>query len=253
VALATVILALFFYTFVVGGDSFARYFLPIFPFCFLAGIAGLAALHDLLPRWRVTRASVLLTLTALFLLTISGLDMYRRVIVERFDDGPMLNIIYGPASGKYFALNLGDIIAAPQDRAARTAGLRHALGVSGGERLRFAVTEVQLRYFVDDSIDILSLDGRASAEIMPYFEPATGLLDFEAYFRAARPDLVHVAQWCYVGDWRANILGSNFPSNLVCDWQERAARMQTGDSFEWNGHLVTLVAPDIMRILWKAN
>ncbi len=252
-ALAIGIAAVLFYTFIVGGDSFGRYFLPIFPFYFLAGIAGLVSLQDLLPRWRVLNASLLLMLTALFLLGTSGLDFYRRIFVERFDNGPTLNVIYGPASIKYFAFNLGDIIAAPQDRARRSAELKRTLGMGDEPNLRFAVTEVQLRYFVDDSVSIISLDGRASSAIMQYVDPVTGMVDFGSYFRATRPDLVHVAQWCFIGDWHASIMKSGLAPNLVCEWQQQTAHMQVGDSFSWDGNRVIYVGPDIVRILWQAN
>lgn len=253
-ALGTGALALLFYTFLVGGDSFGRYFMPVFPFIFLAGIAGLGLAGRALGR-RIHRMSIpryaLLATTATFLLGASGMDLYRRVLVGRFDSGPILNVIYGPASEKYLSFDLGDIIAAPQLRRARSAELELALGVSPSTPVRFAVTEVQLRYFVDDNVGILSLDGRTSADILPYFDTATGIPDFERYFNATHPDFVHVAQWCYVGDWRAGLIKSAIAPNLICDWQRRVGGMQPGDSFDWQGHQVIYAAPDIVRIVWS--
>jgi hypothetical protein len=39
--------------------------------------------------------------------------------------------------------------------------------------------------------------------------------------------------------------------NLVCAWQRRAEAMALGDSFEWQGRRVTLVAPEIVHIDWR--
>src|SRR5690606_1078847 len=116
-----------------------------------------------------------------------------------------------------------------------------------------AVTEVQLRYFLDDRVTVLSLDGRTSANILRYVDPVSGVPDFGRYFADVRPDYVHIRQWCEVGGWLAGVFPSRIRDNLVCDWERRAAAMAPGDSFEWQGRTVTLVAPDIVRIEWAGS
>ncbi len=113
------------------------------------------------------------------------------------------------------------------------------------------MTEVQLRYYLDDTIQINSLDGRTSPKVLRYVDPATGMPDFAHYLSDTRPDLVHVAQWCTIGDWRADITGSAIGQNLLCDWEKRIAPLAVGDTFDWNGNLVSVVAPEIVRIVWK--
>jgi hypothetical protein len=250
-AAAIVVIGLVFYSFVVGAEAFGRYFLPIFPFLFLCGTAGLQRLEERVQPWLKIRFPVLIIITTLFMLTTSGVDFYRRVIVGQFDSEPILNVIYGPANIQYFSYNLQDIIAAPALRAQHTAELRQALGLTTQAPFRMAVTEVQLRYFLDDSVTILSLDGRTSAAILNDYNPSTGVPDFARYFDAARPDFVHVAQWCAVGGWLSNLSSSVIKPNLVCDWQTKISRMHIGDTFDWNGHTIVYVAPDIVRIEWS--
>ena len=240
-----------FYTFVVGGDAFGRYFLPILPFYFLSGIAGLTWLDSRLQNKFRWHAPVALALAILFLTGVSGVDFYRRVVLERADATGILNVLYGPAHRQYYSANLGELIAAPGLRAQRTQELRQALGLPSSQPLTFAVTEVQLRYYVDDTIQISSLDGRTSPEVLRYNDPATGVPDFARYLSATRPDLVHVAQWCAIGDWRADVASSAIGQNLLCDWEKKTATLTVGDSFDWNGNRVSVVVPEIVRITWK--
>ena len=123
---------------------------------------------------------------------------------------------------------------------------------AGDEPLSIAVTEVQLRYFVDETVEVLSLDGRTSAGILSYVDPLTGVPDFEQYLNDARPDYVHAAQWCEVGGWMAALLPAAIDDNLICQWERRAAQMIPGDTFSWDGRPVSLVAPQIFRIDWTA-
>jgi hypothetical protein len=252
-ALLVPIIGFGFYSFVVGAESFGRYFLPIFPFLLLNGVAGLHHLAKFLQWRRKLLSSVLFVLATLFMLMSSGVDHYRRVILGQFESGPILNVIYGPANLQYFSYNLRDIVEAPHKRPQHTAELGDALGKTTNRPIRFAVTEVQLRYFLDDSISILSLDGRTSATILNYYDSASGVPDFESYFIATRPDFVHVAQWCSVGGWLARVSETSIRDNLVCEWKNRIDDMQTGESFDWNGHQIRYVAPDIVQIMWPAK
>jgi hypothetical protein len=102
-------------------------------------------------------------------------------------------------------------------------------------------------------VDVLSLDGRTSAGILAYTDPLTGVPDFERYFLATQPDFVHANQWCAVGGWLAGYLTLAIEDNLVCTWEKQAAQMSIGDSFEWQGRRIELVAPEILRIAWKKS
>ena len=234
-----------FYTFVVGAEAFGRYFLPLFPFLFLPGVAGWQMV------WRRSagrnRRPALLALAGavIFLAGTSALDYYRRTVSGRFDSGPVLNVIYGPANRNYFSYNLGDLVRAPRRRAAATDELLAAIGADRDARI--AVTEVQLRYFVDERVTVLSLDGRTSAEILPYFNPESGIPDFGAYFAAVRPDYVHANQWCRVGGWLRALSTSALEDNLVCRWQRQPA-----ETFTWQGRSVRPVAPEIVQIEWES-
>ncbi len=242
-----------FYTFIVGAEAFGRYFLPLFPFFFLAGVAGLALIHDrLVASGRPRTAVALVVLCALFLVSTSALDYYRRLGPGRFMPRRALDVIYGPADRRYYSPNMPLLVTVPARRPELTAGFLSDLGQPDAGHVSIAVTEVQLRYFLDERVTVLSLDGRTSADILRYVDPTTGVPDFETYFLEARPDYVHARQWCEVGGWLASVFPSTIEENLVCAWERRAANMAPGDSFVWLGRTVTLVAPDILRIDWIA-
>ena len=198
-----------------------------------------------------TMAVGLVALAVAFMATTSLYDAYRRLGPGRFISDGVLAVIYGPANRQYFSANLPALLTAPAERATNTAELRADLGASNGP-FSIAVTEVQLRYFVDETVEVLSLDGRTSADILTYVNPTNGVPDFEQYLNDARPDYVHAAQWCEVGGWLADLLPARIDDNLICVWEQQAAGMATGDSFVWEGHPVTLVAPQILRVDWTA-
>lgn len=241
-----------FFTFVVGAEAFGRYFLPLFPFLFLTGVAGWQRIYG----WAMQRAgqraaAALVALVVLFMATTSLLDTYRRLLPGRYAVTNALDVIYGPANLRYYAVNLPDLLAAPGMRAAATDEFLNDLSASSPASM--AVTEVQLRYFLDERVDVLSLDGRTSAGILDYVDPNSGVPDFARYFRDIRPDYVHAKQWCEVGGWLANVLPSAIDDNLVCVWEKAAAEMAIGERFDWQGQTVTLVAPEILRIDWSAG
>jgi len=255
-AVLLVVAGVLFYTFVVGAEAFGRYFLPLFPFFFLTGVDGLRLASSRLaavgrqesPRRR--SAVIFVTLAALFLVATSALDLYRRLGPGRFAPETALDVIAGPANLRYYAANVPWLVGAPGRRAELTGGFLRDLGAPPAGGVSIAVTEVQLRYFLDERVTVLSLDGRTSADILAYVDPASGVPDFERYFLAARPDYVHAAQWCAVGGWLAGFLPADIADNLVCAWEQRAATMAPGESFTWQGHPVTLVAPGILHIDW---
>ena len=252
-ALLLVAAGFIFYTAVVGAEAFGRYFLPLFPFFFLAGADGLRLVYDrLASRGYQTAATLLVILSILFLTGTATLDYYRRLGPGRFAPQTALDVIRGPAERRYYAANAPFLVRAPARRAALTGEFLSDLGADG-DHTTIAVTEVQLRYFLDDRVTVLSLDGRTSADILRYVDPISGVPDFGRYFADARPDYVHVRQWCAVGGWLAGLFPSRIRENLVCEWERRAAMMSPGDTFDWQGRTVTVVAPDIVRIDWNGS
>jgi hypothetical protein len=252
-AVALVAAGFLFYSFVVGAEAFGRYFLPLYPFLFLTGVAGLQrAFHWLSAAAGRRRSAVsLIVLAALFMVGTSAVDYYRRLVPGRYTVNDVLDVIYGPAHRQYYAVNLPTLIAAPGERPQQTDAFLDQLGAAGETGVSIVVTEVQLRYFLDERVKVLSLDGRTSADILTYTDPLTGVPDFERYFLAARPDFVHANQWCAVGGWLAGFFTLAIEENLVCAWEQQAAQMAIGDTFEWQGQWVELVAPDILRIIWS--
>lgn len=249
-ALAVVVAGFLFFSFVVGAEAFGRYFLPLYPFFFLAAVEGLRHAYAFLrPRRRlVARAFVILTV--LFLAATSLFDYGRRLGPGRFAVHEVLDVIYGPANEQYLSFNVPGLVAAPAARPQQTGVLLHDLGVSG-DYAKVAVTEVQLRYFLDARVDVLSLDGRTSAAILDYVDPRTGVPDFARYFEETQPDFVHVNQWCAVGGWLASVLPTHIEENLVCRWEQTTRQMAIGESFFWEGNEVVLVAPELVQIRWR--
>ncbi len=242
---------LLFFSLGVGAEAFGRYFLPLYPFFFLAGVAGLVEVAGWIKRWRETAVRPFIGLVILFLLATSGYDYYRRLGPGRFVPDRTLDVIYGPANLQYYSANLFDLVNAPAQRKAATDQLLADLQASNLFHATIAVTEVQLRYFVDERVKVLSLDGRTSANILDYFDRESGVPDFAAYFRATRPDFVHVNQWCAVGGWLASLRPATITPNLVCQWQQQTAQMALGEQFDWDSNRVQLVAPEIVRIFWN--
>lgn len=243
--------ALFFFTFGVGAEAFGRYFLPIYPFFFLAGVDGWQKMMGRLGRQTAVR--LLTALAILFLIAASSYDYYRRLGPGQFTPQRALEVLYGPANLQYYAVNLFDLVQAPAQRTAVTDQLLADLQAPDLSHVRFAVTEVQLRYYVDERVTVLSLDGRTSAAILVYMDARTGVPDFAAYLRAVRPDFVHVAQWCAVGGWLATLRPTRMTPNLLCQWQQQVAALSPGAEFAWEGNRVRLVAPDVVRIFWETS
>lgn len=239
-----------FYSFGVGAESFGRYFLPLYPFLFLTGVAGLKMIYDWLVNYRPIIATGFVVLAILFFATVSGYDYYRRLVPGRFEQNHVLDAIYGPAHLQYFSFNLMDLVKAPTQRSQLTDAFLTSLGVENSSHVSIAVTEVQLRYFLDERVDVMSLDGRTSANLVHYFNKTNGVPDFAAFFKATKPDFVHVNQWCRVGGWLAAIRPAHIGDNLICQWQGQIAEMAVGDNFMWDGHTVKVIAPEIVQIKW---
>lgn len=233
-AASIVTVGILFYSFVVGAGHFGRYFLPIFPFFFILGFQGVWALCDRCSAERKWLPVCISACVAGYLTLGSGLDYYRRVV---------LRDTYSP--------DLMNVVKVHRDRVSNTNQYLAKLGVPPTQHITIAVSEVQLRFYVDDRIRVLSLDGRTSGQILRYIDRSSGVPDFQSYFEETRPDFVELGQWCEEGGWTARFaLGPSHP-NLMCEWEQRARAMKIGDSFDWKGNLVVCVTPGIVRIIWR--
>lgn len=224
-----------FYTFVVGADQFGRYFVPVFPFFFILGFQGLWTLYEELSDERRWLATCIVSGTVGFLLLGSGLDYYRRIVLR-----------------DQYESELMDVVRNHEDRTGYTDRYLARLGVPNARHIRLALMEVQLRFYVDDRIDIISLDGRTSPQLLKYVDRTNGMPAFREYFEETRPDFVHVGQWCGAGGWTSRVgLQRSLPTNLICEWQRLAQVMKIGESFDWNRNRVVLVSPGTVRIDWQ--
>ena len=187
-AASIVVTGILFYSFGVGADHFGRYFLPVFPFFFLLGFQGVWAWCDGVSAKYKRLSAWVLAVAMCYLILGSGVDYYRRVF---------LNVYYSP--------DLMRIVRAPQDRTRYTDQFLANLGVPTTNHIDIAVSEVQLRYYVDDRIHVSSLDGRGSGQILRYIDKYTGVPDFQGYLEETRPDFVQLGQWCEEGGWTASI------------------------------------------------
>ncbi len=233
-ALGVVGCAALFFTFVVGAGHFGRYLLPAFPFLFLGGVAGLAYVVRRLGQVSGLFAGFLVAAVVLFMFLVSAADWHRRLVL-----------------GQQYIANLPTVLHGPQEREAYTTALLESVDASGAGPFRFAVTEVQLRYYVDERVTVQSLDGRTSAHILDFVDRHTGLPDFEHYFEEVQPDFVELGQWCqwegfgWLSRFRADFVAR---PNLICDWTTRAAEMEPGDEFEWRGRTIRMTRAGLMSI-----
>ncbi len=181
-------------------------------------------------------ARALIVLAAAYMLMGSGTDFYRRVIKP------------GSYSG-----NLIRVMRAEGRRKENTDRMLDYLNWTSAGTARVAVTEVQLRYFVDERITVLSLDGRTSSEILKYMDPRTGMPRFEEYLESVKPDYVQLGQWSRGQNWFHYLTGYEVPANLIGEWETRVKEMNLGDSFMWNGRKVVFVQPSWLKIEWVKN
>jgi len=240
VAFSVVLVAVLFFTFIVGAGHFGRYLLPTFPFLFIGGAAGLTALHQRLRNRNPLIAGLIVLGIVAFFIVVNGADWKRRI-----------------GRNEQYVSNLSIVLRAPRARSQTTAELLARVGANGPGPFHFAVTEVQLRYYVDKRIVVHSLDGRTSAHILDFTDRRTGLPDFGRYFEMIKPDYVELGQWCQWGGFGlfARLRGDiQMSPNLICDWTTRSAGMKPGDSFDWLGRTVYMTQAGYLGIRgWSTN
>lgn len=144
-----------------------------------------------------------------------------------------------------------ETLRAPSQRKQFTDKLFCTLGVEGKRSIKVAVTEVQLRYFVDERVVVLSLDGRTSSDIITYFNRSTGVPDFDKYLKKTKPDFVQLGQWGARDDWfTRRIIKIPTAENLVGNWEKQMLYLKKGDSFLWEGHEILVLDENYVRICW---
>jgi hypothetical protein len=227
-----------FYTFVVGATHFGRYFLPAFPFFIVGGVAGLSRLADRGSTRAPWLGHAVVVLAAAYLALTNAVDWRRRLV--RHDQ---------------YAMNWRTVWQAPLKRRESTDALLTRLGAGTNASVRYALTEVQARYYLDSRVTVLSLDGRTSSQVLRFTDPVTGLPDFGPYLEAVRPDVVDVAQWSPGSDstWLPR-LRTPFQTtpNLMAEWYARVGGMRDGEAFDWGGRRVVRIARHLVRLEWPA-
>jgi hypothetical protein len=85
------------------------------------------------------------------------------------------------------------------NRQAFTKSLMDCLQIDNDShgRIKIAVTEVQVRYYLDDSSPfvVLSLDGRTSPNFARYVDRKTGIRYFDKFLRECKPDFIELGQF----------------------------------------------------------
>lgn len=152
-----------FYTFVVGANHTIRYWIP---FLGVIIVAAADAIQDLERRWLAVGATLLAA-------------VYGAEFVSR-------------NGGRPFGYAHTQIVSAVSQRKKFTDEFLRALPASTYP-LRVAALEVQLRYFLDDRVKLLSLDGRTSARFDEYLTPR-GLRRIDRFLLEERPDYVELGR-----------------------------------------------------------
>lgn len=220
--LVIVICSVLAYSFIVGADQFGRYFLITISFFLLAGFNGLQSIHSALKAKNIKYSNILVSSVIIFLLLTNAYDYFQRVI----NIGQLESNIY-------------EIFYAPSKRIEVTANTFQKLGIDTNQTIKLAITEVQFKYFVDERINVISLDGRSSSKILNYMNK-NGLPDFERFIEDEKPDIVEVKGWPYKG-------------NLLYSWEEKLKGMKIGESFFWKNNKITYVTPWHVKILYNFN
>ncbi len=180
------------HTFVTGATHASRYFIITFPAYYVTGVVGLGDLFDRMAHWPLPRRLVaaLPTLTVLWFVAVYSADIALRV---------RMVALGGPASMDLYLY---------KDRHNATNGLLAKIGWTGRYPVRLALTEVQLRRYLDDRLWLQSLDGRVDQELLDVTPHSTGCPDYGTYLRLVHADYVMSDQAC------------DCPTSLLCRLQQ---------------------------------
>jgi|GEM_PF-5121534 len=173
--------ALILYSFISGSHHVGRYLIWIIPLLLFTCAACLGSIGAAAPG----RLKSVVLLSALGLCVAYGGEIYARV--QRFK-----SYLFGDLSSYSYP---GLVEAAQQKRrAVETDGFLAELyagtGFTAQLPVRVALTEVQLRFFLDERVHILSMDGRTQPVGGPLPRNARGQLDYQAFIRLYRPDAI---------------------------------------------------------------
>lgn len=234
-----VIISVLFYSFVVGADQFGRYFLIVYPFFLLTGMKGLSQIYYSIKERNLFSGKFFAAVVIVFFLIVNVYDYYKRVInIEQLES------------------NIYETFYAPSHRQEYTSSYLRNLGFKETDTIKLAVSEVQFRYFVDERVQVLSLDGRSSAKVLKYMNPK-GFPDFEKFIEDEKPDIIEVKGWSSFAkapDWLPEkLLKLNDKNNLLGDWEKQLSIMKIGESFRWKNNLIKYVATGHIRLFYNFN
>ncbi len=151
-------------------------------------------------------------------------------------------IAYVVLKGVIYGLPAFSVWTGPQHRTAFTDAFLADTGLAGHQRIRVAATEVQLRYFTDDRVDVRSLDGRTSKAILAYMD-SRGCPNFDAYLDSVQPDVVELGQWDSCGG-----------DNLLVKWESELNDTRTPREVLWRGRRVIPTARSgFVRVLYDSR
>ncbi len=163
-----------FYTFITGATHISRYLLPFMPILLLMAASGYFEAYE---RWvhhrkRGVRTAYFI-LPMLFLMAVFSAEYAKR---QEHAGETTYNVAH-----------------AVENRETNT--FISDMGLEGHSGpLRFALGEVQLRYFFSDQarIEVLSLDGRTGHRFGKYLNPKTGEINHAQFIRDQRPDIIQI-------------------------------------------------------------
>jgi hypothetical protein len=236
-----------FFTFVVGAEHFGRYTLPITPFFLVLGIGRfLKTFESVVTKLSGRVVGVIVLVIGRFLKMFEGVVAKSSgwiigviVIILWFGGGWAADVW---RRGLVVGYPISYVVGAPTRRAETTNLFLARTGLISQQKVVAAVTEVQLRYFVDNRVIVLSLDGRSDLTILRYFD-AKGCPNFSQYFRVAHPDLVQLGQW--------DICGAE---NLIVTWERLLRDYPPGAEIQWEYGVVRKTEdPGYVRLIWPGE
>lgn len=199
----------FLHTFIVGATHASRYFILTFPAFYVTGIVGLQTLAGMLAqRWDRTGQGIRMGTRMGTRMVVQGCT----VLVGLWFLGVYSADLYFRARVTGLGGVMQDHLALSRFRRESTTGLLVKLGWTGHLPVRLALTEVQLRQYLDNRFWLQSLDGRVDQELIDVTPPSTGCPDYAAYLRRVQSDMVMADQAC------------DCPTSLLCALQREPTK-----------------------------
>ncbi|RPI18003.1 MAG: hypothetical protein EHM58_07205 [Ignavibacteriae bacterium] len=240
IALLVFIYGFVFYTFIVGGTQIGRYFIPYLFSLFLLGISGLSDMYQLVKKRNFVIAQIFLIIVVSYFVYLNGKQYYIKVF-----------------KGENLEASVNEMITAPENRTAFTSDFLRKCNYNINDTIKLATTETHFKYYADDRINLMSLDGRTSGKIFKYVDD-DGFPDLEKFILDEKPDLIDVNLWHdllhgrYILREKYSFIKYGIKDNILSEWEYKTQRMALGDKFYWNGKEVYLAAaPGYVKVIWN--